>query len=134
MTRTIPSSPNFSTTSMIGCLTIDSFFDQITLGPHIWRFLDGIGYHPAQKPSLCHQATSGSVFLKEIDEEFHIVKDVPIIVMGDFNVDVKKNEKAFGFMKKHFDLNMVPTNYPSSLGNSYIDSTFTRNNNPELLN
>ncbi|GBN67750.1 hypothetical protein AVEN_44670-1 [Araneus ventricosus] len=46
MTRTIPgpipSSPNFSTTSMIGRLTIDSFVDQITLGSHILRFLDGI--------------------------------------------------------------------------------------------
>ncbi|GBN03437.1 hypothetical protein AVEN_65359-1 [Araneus ventricosus] len=119
MTRTIPSSPNFSTTSMIGRLTIDSFVDQITLGPHILRFLDGIRfriwYHPAQKPSLYHQATSGSVYLKEFDEEFHIVKDVPIIVMGDFNVDVKRNEKAFGFMKKHLDLNVVPTNYPSTL-------------------
>ncbi|GBL92187.1 hypothetical protein AVEN_91524-1 [Araneus ventricosus] len=61
-----------------------------------------------------------------IDEEFHIDKDVPIIVMGDFNVDVKRNEKALGFMKKHFDLNTVPTNYPSTLGNSYVDSTFTR--------
>ncbi|GBO19744.1 hypothetical protein AVEN_187128-1 [Araneus ventricosus] len=69
-----------------------------------------------------------------IGEEFHIDKDVPIIVMGDFNVDVKRNEKAFGFMKKHFDLNMVPTNYPSTLGNSYIDSTFTIKINPELLN
>ncbi|GBN19226.1 hypothetical protein AVEN_135217-1 [Araneus ventricosus] len=69
-----------------------------------------------------------------IDEEFHIDKDVAIIVMGDFNVDVKKNDKVFGFMKKHFDLNMVPTNYPSTLGNSYIDSTFTRNMSPELLN
>ncbi|GBO16132.1 hypothetical protein AVEN_91654-1 [Araneus ventricosus] len=67
------------------------------------------------------------------DEEFHIDQDVPIIVMGDFDVDVKRNEKAFGFMKKHFDLNMVPTNYPSTLGNSYIDSTFT-NISPELLN
>ncbi|GBO27769.1 hypothetical protein AVEN_173786-1 [Araneus ventricosus] len=54
-----------------------------------------------------------------IDEECHIDKDVPIIVMGDFNADIKRNEKAFGFMKKHFDLNMVPTNYPSTLGNSY---------------
>ncbi|GBN34184.1 hypothetical protein AVEN_138973-1 [Araneus ventricosus] len=48
MTRTIPepipSSPNFSTTSMIGRLTIDSLVDQITLGPHICRFLDGIGF------------------------------------------------------------------------------------------
>ncbi|GBM25475.1 hypothetical protein AVEN_261586-1 [Araneus ventricosus] len=52
-----------------------------------------------------------------IDEEFHIYKVVPIIVMGDFNVDVKRNEKAFGFMKKRFDLNMVPTNYPITLGN-----------------
>ncbi|GBM01963.1 hypothetical protein AVEN_269567-1 [Araneus ventricosus] len=69
-----------------------------------------------------------------IDGEFHIDKDVPIIVMGDFNVDVKRNEKAFGFMKKDFDLSMVPTNYPSTLGNSYIDSTFTRNISPELLN
>ncbi|GBL98215.1 hypothetical protein AVEN_268298-1 [Araneus ventricosus] len=68
-----------------------------------------------------------------IDEEFHI-DDVPINVMGDFNVDVKRNEKAFGFMKKHFDLSMVPTKYPSTLGNSYIDSTFTSNISPELLN
>ncbi|GBM92146.1 hypothetical protein AVEN_162750-1 [Araneus ventricosus] len=66
--------------------------------------------------------------------EFHTDKDVPIIVMGDFNVDVKRNEKAFAFMKKHFDLNMVPTNYPSTLGNSYIDSTFARNISPGLLN
>ncbi|GBN78516.1 hypothetical protein AVEN_15986-1 [Araneus ventricosus] len=69
-----------------------------------------------------------------IDEEFHIDKDVPIIVIGDCIVDVKNNEKAFGFMKKHFDLNMVPTNFPSTLGNSYIDSTFARNISPELLN
>ncbi|GBN23848.1 hypothetical protein AVEN_83938-1 [Araneus ventricosus] len=69
-----------------------------------------------------------------IDEEFHVDKDVPIIVVGDFNLDVKRNEKASGFMKKHFDLNMVPANYPSTLGNSYIDSTFTRNISPELLN
>ncbi|GBN38069.1 Transcriptional regulator ATRX, partial [Araneus ventricosus] len=67
-----------------------------------------------------------------IDQEFHIDKDVPIIVMGDFNVDVKRNANAFGFMKKHFDLNMVPTNYPSTLDNSYIDSTFTRNISTEL--
>ncbi|GBO04370.1 hypothetical protein AVEN_263011-1 [Araneus ventricosus] len=69
-----------------------------------------------------------------IDEKFHIDKDVPIIVMGDFNADVKKNEKVFGFMKKHFDLNMVPTNYPSTLGKSYIYLNFTRNISPELLN
>ncbi|GBN92324.1 hypothetical protein AVEN_251730-1 [Araneus ventricosus] len=69
-----------------------------------------------------------------IDEEFVINEDVPIIVMGDFNVDVERNEKAFGFLKKHFDLNMAPTNYPSTLGNSYIASTFTRNISPELLN
>ncbi|GBN87103.1 hypothetical protein AVEN_240012-1 [Araneus ventricosus] len=69
-----------------------------------------------------------------IDEEFHIDKDAPIIVMGDFNADVRRSEKAFGFMKKHFDLDMVPTNYPSTLGNSYIDSCFTRNISPELLN
>ncbi|GBN76386.1 hypothetical protein AVEN_34053-1 [Araneus ventricosus] len=69
-----------------------------------------------------------------IDEEFHIDKDVPIIVMGDFTVDVKRNDKEFGFMKEHFDLNMVPTNYPSTLVNSYIDSTFTGNISPELLN
>ncbi|GBL81841.1 hypothetical protein AVEN_93580-1 [Araneus ventricosus] len=69
-----------------------------------------------------------------IDEEFHIDKDVPIIVMGDFNVEVKRNEKAFGFMKKHFDLNVVPTNYPSTLGNSYIYSNFTRNISSKLLN
>ncbi|GBL56797.1 hypothetical protein AVEN_257474-1 [Araneus ventricosus] len=70
MTRTIPgpipSSQNFSATSMIGRLNIASLVDQITLGPHIWRFLDGIRfriwYHPAQKPSLYHQPTSGSVF------------------------------------------------------------------------
>ncbi|GBN17671.1 hypothetical protein AVEN_144474-1, partial [Araneus ventricosus] len=52
-----------------------------------------------------------------IDEEFHIDKDVPIIVIRDFSVDAKRNEKAFAFMKKHFDLNMVPANYPSTLGN-----------------
>ncbi|GBN97817.1 hypothetical protein AVEN_36194-1 [Araneus ventricosus] len=53
-----------------------------------------------------------------IDEEFYKDKYVPIIVMGDFNADVKRNEKAFCFLK-HFDLNMVLTNYPSTLGNSY---------------
>ncbi|GBN44705.1 hypothetical protein AVEN_173912-1 [Araneus ventricosus] len=55
-----------------------------------------------------------------IYEEFHMDKDVPLIAMGDFNVDVKRNQNSFGFMKKHFDLNMVPTNYPSTLGKSYI--------------
>ncbi|GBN95956.1 hypothetical protein AVEN_20489-1 [Araneus ventricosus] len=39
-----------------------------------------------------------------------IDEDVTITVVGEFNVDVKRNEKAFGFMRKYFDLNMVPTN------------------------
>ncbi|GBN56666.1 hypothetical protein AVEN_110033-1 [Araneus ventricosus] len=126
MTRTIPrpipSTPNFSTTSMIGRLTIDSFVDQITLGPHILRFLDGIRFRIWYHPARSRASTTRP---PRIDEEFHIVKDVQIIVMDDFNVDVKRNEKAFGFMKKHLDLNMVPTNYPSNLGNSYSDLTFT---------
>ncbi|GBL86245.1 hypothetical protein AVEN_131976-1 [Araneus ventricosus] len=73
----------------------------------------------ASKPTGLFTMISGLGLL--IDEEFHIDKDVPITVMGDFNVDAKRNEKAFGFMKKHFDLNMVLTNYSSILGNSYID-------------
>ncbi|GBL93452.1 hypothetical protein AVEN_59659-1 [Araneus ventricosus] len=69
-----------------------------------------------------------------INQEFDIDKDVPVIMMGDFDIDAKRNEKAFDSLKHHFNLNMVPTNYPSSLGNSFIDLTFTRNITPELLN
>ncbi|GBM12272.1 hypothetical protein AVEN_155275-1 [Araneus ventricosus] len=61
-----------------------------------------------------------------IDEEFHIDKDAPITVMIYFNVDVRRNEKAFGFTKKNFFLNMVLTNYPSTLG--------VLQYSPELLN
>ncbi|GBM32821.1 hypothetical protein AVEN_216526-1 [Araneus ventricosus] len=89
--------------------------------------------HPTWKKFLRSALIKYSETDLLIDEEFHIDKDVPIIVMGDFNVDVKRNEKSFGFVKKHFDLNMVPANYPSTLENSYIDSTFTRNISPELL-
>ncbi|GBL90353.1 hypothetical protein AVEN_178802-1 [Araneus ventricosus] len=69
-----------------------------------------------------------------IDQEFDIDKEVPIIMMGDFNIYAKRNEKAFDFLKHHFNLNMVYTNYPSTLGNSCLDLTFTRNITPELLN
>ncbi|GBM37174.1 hypothetical protein AVEN_14949-1 [Araneus ventricosus] len=56
---------------------------------------------------------SESSFL--IDQEFDIDKDVPIIIMGDFNIDAGRNEKAFDFLKHNFNLNMVPRNYPSTL-------------------
>ncbi|GBL93498.1 hypothetical protein AVEN_59693-1 [Araneus ventricosus] len=53
-----------------------------------------------------------------IDQEFDTDKDVPIIMMGDFNIDAKRNEDAFDFLKHHLNLNMVPANYPSAFGYS----------------
>ncbi|GBO02481.1 hypothetical protein AVEN_205965-1 [Araneus ventricosus] len=41
----------------------------------------------------------------------------------------EKNEK-----KERAVLNMVPTNYPSTLGNSFIDFAFKRNITTKLLN
>ncbi|GBN83974.1 hypothetical protein AVEN_268433-1 [Araneus ventricosus] len=116
----------------------DICMTDITINGQSRCILSSVNIHPVDashlKLFLFSALTAHSQTSLLIDEEFHIDKDVPIIVISDFNVDVKGSEKAFGFMKKHFDLNMVSTNYPSTLGNSYIDSTFTRNISPELLN
>ena len=60
--------------------------------------------------------------------------DVPIALMGDFNVDVNedKNEVA-EFLAREFKMRHHPNALPTTLGNTCIDHIFLRNVNTECM-
>jgi len=52
--------------------------------------------------------------------------ETPILLCGDFNMDIMQNKPFVKFIKTKFNLDS--TSYASTtLGNTYIDLTFTRN-------
>lgn len=57
-------------------------------------------------------------------------KDMPIVVTGDFNIDISKQENVefVEFMQTYMHLNLASDrNQPTTLGGSCLDLTFTRN-------
>ncbi|GFT55534.1 uncharacterized protein TNCV_3320491 [Trichonephila clavipes] len=58
--------------------------------------------------------------------------ETPIVLWGDFNCDPQQNSYLVEFMRNEFGLNYVPTS-PTTLGNTTIDCTFTRNINVEIM-
>jgi hypothetical protein len=54
-------------------------------------------------------------------------KDVPIIISGDFNIDINKDPSIIQFLKEELNLDYIPTSSPTTLGNTTIDLTFARN-------
>lgn len=60
----------------------------------------------------------------------YVKQDTPIVVTGDFNIDVSKQEniKFVDFMIKHFNLKLANRlNEATTLGGSCIDLTFIKN-------
>ncbi|GFW35158.1 uncharacterized protein TNCV_5067231 [Trichonephila clavipes] len=58
--------------------------------------------------------------------------ETPIVLCGDFNCDPQQNSYLVEFMRNEFGLNYVPTS-PTTLGNTTIDCTFTRNINVDIM-
>ncbi|GFX57900.1 uncharacterized protein TNCV_3068671 [Trichonephila clavipes] len=58
--------------------------------------------------------------------------ETPIVLCGDFNCDPQQNSYLVEFMRNEFGLNYVQTS-PTTLGNTTIDCTFTRNINFDIM-
>ncbi|GFT00926.1 uncharacterized protein TNCV_4053651 [Trichonephila clavipes] len=58
--------------------------------------------------------------------------ETPIVLCGDFNCDPQQNNYLVEFMRNEFGLNYVQTS-PTTLGNTTIDCTFTRNINVDIM-
>jgi hypothetical protein len=52
--------------------------------------------------------------------------ETPILLCGDFNVDIMQNRSFVSFMKSKFNFDCI-SSASASLGNTCIDLTFTRN-------
>ncbi|GFX24825.1 uncharacterized protein TNCV_4489161 [Trichonephila clavipes] len=55
--------------------------------------------------------------------------ETPIVLCGDFSCDPQQNSYLVEFMRNEFGINYVQTS-PTTLGNTTIDCTFTKNINP----
>lgn len=69
---------------------------------------------------------------KKISKNMIVDTEVPMIIMGDFNIDAQTNLHALDFMKTQLNLDFVPTRSPT-LGNTYINLTFARNISVDLM-
>ncbi|GFS59365.1 uncharacterized protein TNCV_3725181 [Trichonephila clavipes] len=58
--------------------------------------------------------------------------ETPIVLCGDFNCDPQQNSYLVEFMRNEFGLNYVQIS-PTTLGNTTIDCTFTRNINVDIM-
>ncbi|GFX71093.1 ATP-dependent DNA helicase [Trichonephila clavipes] len=58
--------------------------------------------------------------------------ETPIVLCGDFNCDPQQNSYLVEFMRNEFGLNYVQTS-PTTIGNTTIDCTFTRNINVDIM-
>jgi hypothetical protein len=58
--------------------------------------------------------------------------ETPILLYGDFNVDIMQNRLFVNFVKSKFNLDCIRS-ASTTLGNTYIDLTFTRNISVETL-
>ena len=59
--------------------------------------------------------------------------EVPIVLLGDFNVDTKNHSEYAEFMEKEFNLKHHPMESPRTLGCTRIDHAFLRNINTECM-
>ena len=58
--------------------------------------------------------------------------ETPILLCGDFNMDIMQNKSFVKFMISKFNLDCISSAY-TSLGNTFIDQTFTRNISVQAL-
>jgi hypothetical protein len=59
--------------------------------------------------------------------------EVPVVLLGDFNVDMKDHSEYAEFMEKQFGLKHQPMESPTTLGCTRIDHAFLRNMNIECM-
>ena len=59
--------------------------------------------------------------------------EVPIVLLGDFNVHMKDHSVYAEFMEKQFGLKHHPMELPTTLGCTTIDHAFLRNMNIECM-
>ncbi|GFW80600.1 uncharacterized protein TNCV_3234521 [Trichonephila clavipes] len=58
--------------------------------------------------------------------------ETPIVLCGDFNCDLQQNSYLVELMRNEFGLNYEQTS-PTTLGNTTLDCTFTRNINVDIM-
>ena len=67
-------------------------------------------------------------------DDFESELDVPIALMGDFNIDVNEDKnKVARFLTREFKMHHHPNSLPTTLGNTCIDHVFLRNMNNECM-
>ncbi|GFW30509.1 uncharacterized protein TNCV_454471 [Trichonephila clavipes] len=101
-------------------------------------FILGVVYiHPkasaeAVKLCLCQSLLPYSANLTKLIPNSQPDLETPIVLCGDFNCDPQQNSYLVEFMRNEFGLNSVQTS-PTTLGNTTIDCTFTRNINVDII-
>jgi hypothetical protein len=70
--------------------------------------------------------------IKTIIPDYEPDTEVPIVLTGDFNIDVQGGQSLLEIMKREFRLEYVPTT-PTTLGNTTTDLTFVRNINVFIM-
>ncbi|GBP83093.1 hypothetical protein EVAR_84857_1 [Eumeta japonica] len=104
---------------------------------HTLFILGAVYIHPkasAEAVKLClHQSLLPySAHLTKLIPNSQPDLETPIVLCGDFNCDPQQNSYLVEFMRNEFGLNYVQTS-PTTLGNTTIDCTFTRNINVDIM-
>jgi endonuclease/exonuclease/phosphatase family metal-dependent hydrolase len=77
-------------------------------------------------------AQYGSWILQFIPE-LKVDLNVPIVLMGDFNMDVTEHKEYAEFFEKYYKLQHHPFDSTTTLGCTRIDHAFLRNINTECM-
>ncbi|GFT43284.1 uncharacterized protein TNCV_2521271 [Trichonephila clavipes] len=99
--------------------------------------LGAVYIHPkasAEAVKLClyQSLLPYSANLTKLIPNFQPDLETSIVLCGDFNCDPQQNSYLVEFMRNEFGLNYVQTS-PTTLGNTTIDCTFTRNINVDIM-
>ena len=101
--------------------------------------LGSIYIHPNVKMSemellfYASLARYGKSILNIIDD-LEVELDVPIALIGDFNIDMAKDKNnVAGFLAREFQLIHHPNALPTTLGGACIDNVFLRHMNTECM-
>ncbi|GFU96992.1 uncharacterized protein TNCV_3788181 [Trichonephila clavipes] len=99
--------------------------------------LGAVYIHPkasaeAVKLCLCQSLLPHSANLTKLIPNSQPDLETPIVLCGDFNCDSQQNSYLLEFVRNEFGLNYVQTS-PTTLGNTTIDCTFTRNITVDIM-
>lgn len=109
----------------------------VNAGVSVKFVLGAVYIHPrstlANIGLLLHQSLLPYV-VDDKDELYDIDPNMPIILCGDFNINVNSDQMLLKFMKRKFNLDSQSNNYGSTtLGGTVLDLTFVRHMTAELL-